>query len=60
MEAKKCFKGSIEYSRPEIAVKDIGTRVRGVLYFHNYHVHCIDLSLLIFHLRFFGAIGMKQ
>ena len=26
-EAKKCFKGSIEYARPETAVKDLGTRV---------------------------------
>eukprot|EP00804_Cyclotella_cryptica_P026502 CCRYP_008149-RB/>CCRYP_008149-RB protein AED:0.03 eAED:0.03 QI:2292/1/1/1/0.86/0.83/24/285/2253 len=26
-EAKKCFKNSIEYARPETAVKDLGTRV---------------------------------
>lgn len=34
MEAKRFFKDSIEYARPEIAVKDLGTRVRmlGVLF----------------------------
>ena len=30
-EAKKCFKGSIEYARPEVAVKDLGTKVSALV-----------------------------